>query len=158
MKIFSTLAIALVSFIGIAQSDFETRYFTISAESLPELEEIDPDFLSLKDEFSFKKKLASFGITQDNYWQPVNMMAAGEESDFVNDSEIEITPLNARIYGFVGFSGYNDDKLTKVRNKVYEEQRSPFLYNPYDPWRTRSSFRPYRRSPFHFSVQVDRNQ
>jgi len=125
----------LIPFSLLGQYDFETRYITINATSLPETEELGALYYNFSDT-GFRKKTTFkelLGITADNYWQAVDMMSALEqkESGPVQPS-INLPVFSQKEYGFsVSVNGSNSFNGTRsngsVRNTVYREMR-PAVY------------------------------
>ena len=125
-----------------AQYDFDSRYFTINASSLPEVGPVN-DFTkpaSFASKFSLDAAptivngaTPSFKLTTQNYRTQVDMATAVTQlTKFVNTAT-EVTPIQARAYGFTGFSGYGADKSSGVKNMVYKEQKGLNLLDPCPP-------------------------
>ena len=116
------------------QYDFENRYFTLTDESLPEISAFDIDF----GEKSPFKKLSFYDyskVTVENYYQPVDMMAAlDQQSSLLEAPGINIPALNQKEFGFsFSVNGNNSrDGTTNygVRNTVYREARSVYFCAP----------------------------
>ena len=127
----------------VAQYDFDTRYFTIKADALPDVESLAN--FSLEKGPVFSEKLPTFNLmTRTNFWQPVDMVGAiGEARKFIS-SNVAITPLNAKVYGFSGFSGYKDDAASGVDNSVYKEVRGLDLLGDCPPYGICARCAPYR--------------
>lgn len=118
-----------------AQYDFETRYFTINATSLPELEKLssfDVSFASKKD-FSVKSITEYNKVTVDNYRTNVDMVSAFEKESSFTNSEYNAQFLN-RKYTSQGVVQYERGASTKVENTVYQEQRGLFFMDACPPF------------------------
>ena len=120
--------------LAMGQYDFENRYFTLTDESLPEISAFDIDF----GEKSPFKKLSFYDyskVTVENYYQPVDMMAAlDQQSSLLEAPGINIPALNQKEFGFsFSVNGNNSrDGTTNygVRNTVYREARSVYFCAP----------------------------
>jgi len=145
--------------LAFGQYDFDTRYFTINASSLPEAPQFDSaeKFNSLLSNPSedksgtftldniptFAATLRSYRINTSNYWQPVDMMGAiNTKKDYV-DSSLKIAPEDLR---GLRFTVYTSDGASKVTNSVYTEVRGLDLLFPYPP-----NSICYRCSPYRFN-------
>lgn len=128
--------------IGLAQSDFETKYLKINATSLPEISDLTT--YSLISTTKFSEKIPSFKMNQENYRIPVNMSdAINQEQTYAQSNiNIKLDPKEYGVYG--GNSSYNSDSSTRVRNTVYEESRSPFIMNNFSPYRLNPYRAPHR--------------
>lgn len=118
-----------------AQYDFETRYFTINASSLPEVETLssfDVSFASKKD-FRVKSITEYNKVTVDNYRTNVDMVSAFEKESSFTNSEYNAQFLN-RKYTSQGVVQYERDASTKVENTVYQEQRGLFFMDACPPF------------------------
>jgi hypothetical protein len=136
-----------------AQYDFDTRYFTINANSLPEAPTLNAAPLTLdmpienKATFTldqiptFNETLNSFRISASNYREPVDMMSVlNTKSNYV-DKTLDIVPVDSNRFGF---SGYNADKSSKVKNTVYTEVSGLDLLSPCPPYGICPRCAPYR--------------
>jgi len=141
MKTFCFLLFLLPCLV-LAQYDFDSRYFTIDANSLPEVGPVN-DFtksVSFASKFSLdtapnvvNQAVPSFKLTTENYRKPVDMATAvTQRTKFVN-TNTEVTPIQAKTYGFTGYSGYGADKSSGVKNTVYKEQKGISLLAPCPP-------------------------
>ena len=136
-----------------AQFDFDSRYFTINAASLPEAPKLNEtvELKKLSEETStsftldntptFAATLNSFKINASNYWQPVDMMGALNTVENYVDTTLDVAPLKSQNYGF---SGYAADGSTKVKNMVYKEVRGLDLLDPCPPFGICPRCAPYR--------------
>tara|TARA_R110002124_G_C8974716_1_gene515876 strand:- start:16610 stop:17074 length:465 start_codon:yes stop_codon:yes gene_type:complete len=123
-----------------AQYDLDTRYFSINAESLPDIER-STTFLDFSEPTegsfkldaipSFNGTLSSIRMNADNFWQPVDMMAAVNTNESFIDKKLEIAPLRSGVYGF---SGYTTDGSTSVQNIVYKDARGLNFLDPCPPF------------------------
>ncbi|MBL4662542.1 MAG: hypothetical protein JKY22_03040 [Flavobacteriaceae bacterium] len=129
------------------QYDFETRYFTMTDESLPEISSFDINF---GENLTFEK--VSFynysKVTVKNYYQPVDMMSALEtQTSLLEAPNVNIPKLNQKEFGFsFSVNGNNSREGTLnygIRNNVYKESRSVFFCAPssnYYPTKRRSRY------------------
>jgi hypothetical protein len=149
----------LLPLFSYGQFDFDTRYFTINATSLPEAPQFDllPKFgnsLSMsnkKEEKSgsyyldntptFAATLSSFRMSSSNYWEPVDMMSAVSNTINRSPSNANISSLRPENYGN---SSYSKDASTKVKNSVYVEMRGLDLLSPCPPYGICPRCAPYR--------------
>ncbi|GEQ87255.1 hypothetical protein ULMS_27630 [Patiriisocius marinistellae] len=142
-----------------SQNDFETRYFTIDAESLPEIPEVafipkkqqleNTGTLTLEKTPTFNSVLDAYKISTDNYWQPVDMtVALGGSTVNYSDPSLRLKKLQEKQFGFTitgngGRSSFEfSDGQTTVRNNVYQEQRPFYIHQNNQPR--------YYRNPFYF--------
>ncbi|MFT5103189.1 MAG: hypothetical protein ACI86C_000841 [Candidatus Latescibacterota bacterium] len=143
MKMYSFLLFFLPCVV-FAQYDFDSRYFTMDASSLPEVGPVN-DFtkaVSFTSKFSLdaaptivNKNVPSFKLTTQNYRTTVDMATAVTQlTRFVNTGAKEVTPIQAKNYGFTGYSGYNADRSSGVKNTVYKEQKGLNLLAPCPPF------------------------
>lgn len=146
--------IPLLSF---GQNDFETRYFTIDAASLPNIPsvpsildampEVPKGSFTLGEAPSYRDARNANTINTDNYWQPVDIASAMASNTIpLNNNQFTTSRLQEKQFG-ISISGNGgttnfdfSDGETRVQNKVYQEQRSPFLL---DPSRSYNSRNPY---------------
>lgn len=135
MKYGLILYFILVSSNFIGQNDFETRYFTINATSLPEVETLTAfkiDFNTPKD-FRVKSITEYNKVTTENYWQPVDMAAvASEQAKYIN-TNYNTNFLNQK-FNTNAVLQYERDFSTKVENTVYQEQRGLFFVDNCPPY------------------------
>ncbi len=134
------LLVLLIPLLASAQYDLETRYFTINAESLPDIDRTT-NFLDFAKptEGSFKldviptfsETLRSISLNSQNYWEPVDMMAALNSTQTFLDKKLTVSPLNTSVYGF---SGYSSDGSTTVKNIVYKEASGLNFLDPCPPF------------------------
>jgi hypothetical protein len=125
--------------------DFETRYFTINAESLPAME--------ISDEYNFSIKkgpktfadlpLPSSKITAQNYWQSVDMMAVITNEQTFVDTKSQALSLNGIRYGFSDADSAAGKPLT---NFVYKEANGLDMFDPCPPFGICSRCAPFRVS------------
>ena len=157
-NLFTIIAILFSISMSFSQNDFETRYYTINANSLI----IPPSIKSVIDEMpdkinssftlgeapSYQNTLNTNAISPSNYWQPVDIaMAMASNTIAYNNSQFDTSRLKEKQFGFsIQGNGGNtsfefSDGQTRVRNDVYKEQAMPFLQNGYQkPY--------YRANPF----------
>ena len=116
---------------AMGQYDFESRYFTLTDESLPEISAFDIDF-GEKTPFEKVSFLNYTKVTAENYYQPVDMMGALEQQNSLLEAPgVNIPKLNQKEFGFsFSVNGNNSRDGTSnygVRNTVYKEARSVFF-------------------------------
>ena len=153
MKNLLYFLVLLGPFIAMGQYDFDTRYFTINAASLPEAPKFDKlsELMKVTDEApasfildntpTFEATLKSLRISSSNYWEPVDMRnASGSEKNFV-DTIWETDPIKTKYYGT---SGYSADGASKVTNTVYVEVSGLDLLSPCPPIGICPRCAPYR--------------
>jgi hypothetical protein len=120
------------------QYDFETRYFTMNAESLPNTQELSSFDIDFGEKHSFiKMHISDFNkVTANNYWLPVDMMGAIEGERLLTESPmVNLPKLNQKEFGFsVSVKGNNSFDGTSsnygVQNTVYKESRSVYFCAP----------------------------
>lgn len=122
--------------LGLAQFDFETRYFTVDAQSLPDIPELSSFDMDFGESTSFQKKhITDFNkVTSNNYWEAVDMMGALErEKSTFNGPNLNLPELNRKKFGFSvtmldrnSFDGTQAPRYG-VRNTVYREMRSYYF-------------------------------
>jgi len=135
----------LLPLLAVAQYDFDSRYFTINAASLPEAPQFNqltqfsqiPQLVKLSDEKlssftldntpTFAATLKSFKINASNYWQPVDMMGVVNTSKNYISTSLDVAPLKSDNFCF---SVYTADNASKVKNTVYTEVRGLDLLDP----------------------------
>lgn len=130
----------------LGQYDFETRYFTIDAASLPEVPEIMSYQLDRNSNAAFEiKNFSDFNkVTANNYWEAVDMAAALEKKEGYRKSEVSVKNLNQKFSALGGTAQYERDGSTKVKNTVYKEQRGLDFMNPCPPFGICPRCAPYR--------------
>lgn len=143
----------LLPAIVVAQYDFDTRYFTINSQSLPEAPQFNNSFqasktsedakgtFSLDATPTFTATLNSLRISSSNYWEPVDMMNAVSVSKNYVSTRLKIDPLKSRNFGF---AVYSSDNSSKVKNTVYAEVRGLDLLDPCPPFGICPRCAPYR--------------
>jgi hypothetical protein len=145
MKLLSYLLIFLPT-LAIGQFDFETRYFTIDSESLPEMPEISTFDMDFVEASSFqKKRISDFTkVTAKNYWQAVDMASVlKKESATLDYSLINLPVLNQKEFGFSfsvnGSNSFDGTSGYGIKNIAYKELRSIYFCSP-------SGYYPARRN------------
>jgi len=143
MKLLSYILIFLPA-LAVGQFDFDTRYFTIDNESLPDMPEIstlDMDFVETP---SFQKKRISdfVKVTSENYWQAVDMATVLEkESTMLDYSPINLPILNQKEFGFSfsvnGSNSFDGTSRYGIKNIAYKEMRSIYFCSPSGYYPTR---------------------
>jgi len=135
-------------FFVMAQYDFETRYFTINTESLPDV----PEFSALemnwapKKESEFKDISDFTKVTASNYWQAVDMASALEKRENYQKADIKVANLNQKFSALGGNAQYSKDGSSKVENTVYKELRGLDFLDPCPPFGICPRCAPYRMS------------
>ncbi|PKA84391.1 hypothetical protein ATE92_2579 [Ulvibacter sp. MAR_2010_11] len=131
----SVLLLLFLPVFAMAQYDFDTRYFTITAESLPEIEDLTAPSFSLEKGPTFSTKLKTFQMNVDNYRQPVDMATAVNDGDKYIQRNVDVGPLQQKLLGSVGVKpGYQTDGTTTVKNIAYKEVRGLNLMDPCPPY------------------------
>ena len=130
----------------LAQYDFESRYFTISSESLPDIPELSAfeiDFGTKRD-FSIRNITDFNKVTSNNYWEAVDMSAAIEKQEkFKSNSNYNVKALQQK-FAVSGNQQYSADGSTKVTNFVYKEQRGLDMLDSCPPFGICPRCAPYR--------------
>ncbi|WP_339831832.1 hypothetical protein [uncultured Altibacter sp.] len=136
----------LLPFLASAQYDFETRYFTITAESLPEIEDLTTASFSLDNAPVLSTKLKTFQMNTENYRQPVDMITAIAENENFVQRKVDTAPLLQKEFGFTvtGQGVYPADAASGVKNIAYKEVRGLDLLDPCPPVGICSRCAPYR--------------
>ena len=125
-----------------AQGDLETRYFTITSESLPTIDALS-DFDFNTQPF-VKRSLDEFQMNSDNYRSAVNMVAAIEKEESFLVRNVDLNSLNSKFGNFGDQSQYQSDGKTRVQNTVYKEMRGLDLLSPCPPFGICARCAPYR--------------
>ena len=131
----------------LAQYDFESRYFTITAASLPEVPELSAFEINFgpKKDFTIRKITDFNKVTSNNYWEAVDMAAAIEKQEkFKTNNYYNVDALQQKYNAFAGNSQYSADGSTKVTNFVYKEQRGLDMLDPCPPFGICPRCAPYR--------------
>lgn len=140
MKKLFLLIVYLLPALAIAQFDFDSRYFTIDAESLPPVPEASIFFsepkseqgsFDLHDSPSFSGTLNSNAISTSNYYQPVDMRAVLVEPNKFIDDNYQVGSIQRQQYAF---GLYESDASSGVTNIVYKEQRGLGLLEACPPF------------------------
>jgi len=137
-----------------SQTDFESRYFTITATTQTELPTPELSAFQKKVQTSIYKQslfsdFTNQQVTAQNYWQPVDMVATTQDRQ--PNSRVSLERLQSG-FGNNQVYGYRTDGKTRVSNEVYLDQQyySP-IYNPYGPYYRNTNYNnPYgfqRRRP-----------
>lgn len=112
--------VLLLPALAVAQNDFETRYFTINATSLPDVTDLM--------EFSFdespivKRSLNEFDMNVQNYRKPVDMASVvGAQKRSFATKEYSIEGLQSQYNGFGSAAQYSPDGSTQLVNPVYKD-------------------------------------
>lgn len=147
----------------VAQNDFETRYYTINLESLPNISKAasvlgkmpkqNKGSFNLGAAPSYQNTKNSFTITASNYWQPVDMADALTGSTIpYSNSQFTTTRLQEKQFGITiqGSTGQTSfdfgEAGTQIKNDVYINQQHPFLNPARLPmYRNRNSLHHRRR-------------
>jgi hypothetical protein len=154
----------LISFVSFSQNDFDSRYYTIDGESLPEIPQIPTLLMELNKSKniingsftlgaspSYQETRNTFTISSSNYWQPVDMtQALASKKVPYDNSQFKVQQLQKKQFGFSvsGNGGETSfdfgDGETRVQNSTYQNQQRPFYIE--EP--QRRAFRP-RAYPFY---------
>ncbi|MDT0556607.1 hypothetical protein [Patiriisocius hiemis] len=128
-----------IPFTGFSQLDFETRYFTIDAESLPLIEDLATFSLTTSPTM-FDSQLPTFKMNEENYRTPVNMTEAlAERQNYITkkwDGKTKATPKGLSFsFSVNGSNSRNGTTNYGVKNSVYQEQRPVYFCSPLDIYR-----------------------
>jgi hypothetical protein len=136
MKLLSYILIFL-PVLAIGQFDFETRYFTIDSESLPDMPELSTLDMDFEETPSFRRKRISdfTKVTAKNYWQAVDMASVlKKESTTLDYSPINLPVFNQKEFGFSfsvhGSNSFDGTSRYGIKNKVYKDIRSIYFSSP----------------------------
>ena len=98
-----------------------------------------------KRDFTLRKFSDFNKITAENYWQPVDMMAALEgEQQLKRQNNYNVEALQQQYNNRLGAKAYAPDGSTKVTNPVYKEQRGLNFVNSCPPFGICPRCAPYR--------------
>lgn len=111
-----------------AQLDVPSGFVRITNESLPEVPPV-PRFRAEAGDLDFRKRLQSFKVTAQNYQQPVDMLAALQQTQAFRSTKITLDLETAGLYGLTGFGPLPADGATSVKNTVYQEMRGLYLFD-----------------------------
>lgn len=133
----------------ISQNDLESRFFSISSESLPVVESLSPDATFSLDSAPslFNAPLRTFKMNVENYRESVDMMTAIANKDRFVTRDMDVEALNSKYSGLGGTAQYRADGTTKVYNRVYKESRGLDLFSPYQNNFVCETCLPYRVRP-----------
>ncbi|NND63086.1 MAG: hypothetical protein HKN48_07805 [Flavobacteriaceae bacterium] len=140
------LILLLFPFVGMAQFDFETRYFKIDAASLPDVEALSAFDINFETPSKFDiDALKNYNkVTANNYWQPVDMAKAVDEITRYEKNDFNINKLQSKMFARGGTAQYGADGATAVKNTVYKEQRGLDFLDPCPPFGVCGRCAPYR--------------
>lgn len=125
-----------------SQTDFNTRYFTITSESLPEIQDIST--FKLYTAPFVKRSIKDFQMNADNYRQTVDMTSVVNE-DFVNSPQnVDLKTIQSQYFSFGNTPAYVSDGSTKVKNTVYKEMRGLTFLDACPPFGICPRCAPYR--------------
>ena len=138
------LLLFLLPVVAVSQYDFETRYFTIDASSLPEVDDLVSISL-FKTPTPLNYKVPDFKVNENNYRTPVDMMTAISEKErfFNRKQEYDVSAIQSQYAGIGGTKVLSDGKTT-VTNTVYKEARGLQLVDPCPPVGICPRCAPYR--------------
>lgn len=135
----------LCPWLGLAQYDFDSRYFTIDAESLPEIEDLTASSFTLNKAPLLPAKLKTFQMNAENYRQPVDMATVVNENQKFVQRKVDVLPLQFKALGIKpGNSIYQSDGSSGVKNIVYKEVRGLDILDPCPPFGVCARCAPYR--------------
>jgi hypothetical protein len=126
------------------QSDFDTRYYTISEESLPSVDELSIVNFDLPRSQKKTDFRSYFNINVDNYRSNVDMVGAIEDQMQPSPSFVDIGEIQSDFYGSGATRNYRSDGKTRVENTVYREMRGLTLLDPCPPFGVCARCAPYR--------------
>lgn len=139
------LLILLLPWIASAQFDFETRYFTINASSLPEIDELSKSSFSISNAPVLSKKIKTFRMTADNYRETVEMAIAINENQKFISPKADVSSLQKKYFSYVNKNiPYNSAGNTGVKNIAYKEVRGLDFLDPCPPIGICPRCAPYR--------------
>lgn len=137
--------LVLCPWVGLAQYDFDSRYFTINAESLPEIEDLTSSSFTLNKAPLLATKLKTFQMNAENYRQPVDMAAVVNDNQKFIQRKVDVLPLQLKALGIKPGNGlYQSDGSSGVKNIVYKEVRGLDILNPCPPFGICPRCAPYR--------------
>ncbi len=99
----------------VAQRDFEKRFFTIDATSLPEVESLSRVSLKKENAFTSQFTLPDFKQKNNTYWQAVDMVSATKNQKNFSAYKYPVPTLNG--YELIP-DEYISDGKTRVKNTV----------------------------------------
>ena len=139
-------AFFIIPLIANAQYDFDSRYFTMNAASLPEIESLTAASFSLKKVPFLSKKLKTFQMNSNNYRQPVEMAVVVSDNQKFMQREVDVRTIEQQFFGFStgGNFQYQADGATGVKNIVYKDVRGLDMLDPCPPIGICSRCAPYR--------------
>lgn len=137
MKKFVFIILFLFPIFSWSQFDFETRYFTIDATSLPEVNVLEA-FTEINSN-SFLTKLPDFKMNDSNYQKEVNMGEVLYDSEKFVNSNYQVKAIDAKNFGF-STAQYEADASSAVKNIVYK----PASGDPCPPFGICAKCAPYR--------------
>jgi hypothetical protein len=125
-----------------SQTDFNTRYFTITAKSLPEVDALSSfDFNTTP---FVKRSLKEFQMNAENYRQSVDMASVVNDDYARAPQNVNIKAIESKYYNFGNSSGYVTDGTTRVKNTVYKEMRGLSFVDACPPFGICPRCAPYR--------------
>lgn len=128
-----------------AQYDFDSRYFTINSESLPEIEELTSSSFTLDKAPLLPTKLKTFQMNAENYRQPVDMATVVNENQRYVQRKVDVLPMQLKVLGIkTGSRIYQADGSSGVKNIVYKEVRGLDILDPCPPFGICARCAPYR--------------
>lgn len=132
-------SLLFIPFSMFSQLDFETRYFTIDAESLPLIEDL-ATFSLITSPTLFDSQLPTFKMNEDNYRTPVNMTEAlAKRQSYITkkwDGKAKATPKGLTFsFSVNGNNSRNGTTNYGLKNAVYQEQRPVYFFSPLDIYR-----------------------
>lgn len=139
------LLLALFPWMTYAQFDFDTRYFTINAKSLPEVEELSKSSFSISNAPVLTKKIKTFRMNTDNYRETVEMAIAINESQRFIKPKVDVSSIQQKYFSYVNKNiPYNSAGNTGVKNIAYKEVRGLDFLDPCPPIGICPRCAPYR--------------
>lgn len=126
----------------IGQLDLDTRYFTITQQSLPEVEALST-FTFEKTPF-VKRSLNEFEMNAVNYRKAVDMASVVNEDANYEQKYVNVKAIQSEFYGFGAPNTYQSDGTTRTKNIVYKEMRGLEFVGTCPPFGVCARCAPYR--------------
>ncbi|WP_223107709.1 hypothetical protein [Marixanthomonas sp. SCSIO 43207] len=177
------LLLVLFPVLAVAQSDFETKGFSIDAVPSIEIKGLDlipyHPFDAKQDFFSsisiLVPEIAPVVVSSNEYWQPVDMFsAATKDNNFIDSKATGDNPFTTRLNNQFAKPGFNDanrfkvyadDEYSPVQNSVYKNQSMPYYGNPYygnpyyyNPYYRQSNLTLYRNRGNKSTISIQVNE
>ena len=136
MKKYFIVIVILISLTASAQYDFDTKYFTITTKTLPEIGDLST--IALYKFSPFISKLPVSTMDEKNYRNPVDMFSVLNKNRYANNYKkiktLNFNPIKTRNFNFVLNTVLNTPYTSfnkyEVKNTVYIDARNlnPFYF------------------------------